>query len=286
MRTMDTANLDDQHSKLKNRKHEILDELWELTQNYLDSHLNENVGSCEELKHLEVLENTDEFKNLLEELGHVKNSLNELYIQFLDDIPDSNLKKDKIIALKEKWGEEISNAEVTTAVNCSRGYARKFYLLDGKVIQKEGRNSISVKTKKETLKRDRHSCVVCGSLENLEIHHIIPVMGSTIKYQNDIHNLAALCKKCHYLAHSGDYYKGLAYKDVEGFWEWTQNTEKTKMWLLLKNIPGIGIKITENIYKCFPNIEELKGASIRNLTKVPLVNKALAEKIKFKLQHT
>ncbi len=286
MRSMDTRQLDNQHSKLKNRKHELLDKLWELTQNYLDIHLNESVGSREELELLEVLENTDEFKNLLEELNHVKDSLNELYIQFLNNATPGNLKKDKIMVLKEKWGEEISTSEIVSAVNCSKGYARQFYLFDGKVMQKDSRGHICAKVKREIFKRDQNSCVACGSLENLEIHHIIPVMGSTIKGQDEITNLATLCKGCHYLAHNGDYHRGLAYKSMEEFWEWTQNTEKTRMWLILKDIHGIGMKITENIYNCFPSIEELEKASVRKLTRVPLINKALAEKIKFKLSKT
>ena len=283
MRTMDTSYLQDYHFKLKNKKYKILDELWELTQNYLDEHINEITKSSEGIDLLEAVENTDEFKNLLEELCCVKNSLNELYIEFINNNLDSDIKKDKIIALKEKWGEEITTEEITRAVNCSKGYARQFYLFDGKVIQKDGRNGIRAKTKREVLKRDQNSCVVCKSPENLEIHHIIPVMGSTIKYQDEISNLAVLCKKCHYLAHSGNYYKSLAYEDLEGFWEWTQNTEKTKMWLILKDIQGLGLKITENIYNCFSSLEELENASVRSLTKVPLVNKALAERIKLKL---
>ncbi len=283
MRTMDTDYLENYHFELKNRKYKILDELWELTQTHLDEHLGGITKSCEELYILMDVENTDEFKSLLEDLSCVKNSLNELYTKFLDDNLDTDLKKDKIIALKEKWGEEITTEEITRAVNCSKGYARHFYLQDGKVIQKDSRNGIRAKIKREVLKRDQNSCVVCRSPENLEIHHIIPVMGSTIKDQDEIHNLALLCRKCHYLAHTGNYYKGLAYEDLEGFWEWTQNTEKTKMWLILKDIQGIGIKITENIYKCFPSIDELERASIKNLTRVPLVNKSLAERIKLKL---
>lgn len=55
------------------------------------------------------------------------------------------------------------------------------------------------------------------------------------------------------------------------------------MWLILKDIQGLGLKITENIYKCFPSTEELEKASVKNLTRVPLVNRALAERIKLKL---
>ena len=111
-------------------------------------------------------------------------------------------------------------------------------------------------------------------------------MGSTIKDQDEAQNLALLCKECHYLAHSGNYYRGLAYEDLECFWEWTQNTEKTKIWLILKDIHGVGLKITENIYKYFPSIEELEKASVKSLTRVPLVNKGLAERIKLKLNNT
>jgi Restriction endonuclease len=283
MRTMDTRHIEDNHFKLKNRKYEILDELWELTQNYLDEHISGIKKSSEELDIIIAVEDTPEFKCLLEELCGVKNSLNELYIQFLHDNFDTDLKKDKIIALKETWGEDITTEEITRAVKCSKGYARQFYLLDGKVVQKDGRNGIRAGTKREVLKRDQNLCVVCGSTENLEIHHIIPVMGSTIKDQDESHNLALLCKECHYLAHSGNYYKGLAYEDLEGFWEWTQNTEKTRIWLILKDIQGVGLKITENIYRCFPSIEELETANVKSLTRVPLVNKAMAEKIKLKM---
>ena len=139
---MDTSYLEDYHFKLKNVKYRILDELWELTQNHLDEHINEITKSSEELDLLEAVENTDEFKNLLEELCCVKNSLNELYTKFLDNSLDSDIKKDKIIALKERWGEEITTEEITRAVNCSKGYVRQFYLLDGKVIQKKYKTEI------------------------------------------------------------------------------------------------------------------------------------------------
>lgn len=60
-------------------------------------------------------------------------------------------------------------------------------------------------------------------------------------------------------------------------------TPKTKMWPILKDIYRVYLKITENIYKCFPGIKELERANVKNLARVPLVNKALAERIKLKL---
>ncbi len=67
---------------------------------------------------------------------------------------------------------------------------------------------------------------------------------------------------------------------------WTKNTERTKIWLILKDIKGIGVKVSENIYYRFKTIENLKKADIRTLSRVPLVNKSLAGRIKLKLSYT
>lgn len=50
--------------------------------------------------------------------------------------------------------------------------------------------------KQEYLKEGK-TCAVCGSTENLELHHMIPLdMGGT----NDAANLIILCKYCHFQA--------------------------------------------------------------------------------------
>ena len=270
--------------ELKTKKEIILDKLWELTQNYLDEHINENTECFQQLEILKGLEDTNEFKILLDCLNSVKDSLNCLYVDFLDESCEGNLKKDKIIALKEKFQDEIRTYEIVRAVDCSKSYARQFYVFDEKVLQKEKRTALSKKTKEEILKRDNYSCIVCEEVEGLEIHHIMAIRGSSIMELHDHDNLATLCKDCHYLAHNGNYYKGLAYENIEGFWEWTKNTEKTRIWLILKDIHGVGFKITENIYKRFKTIESLENASIKSLSKVNQVNKSLAKRIKFTLE--
>ena len=280
---MDFMDHKDIHLKLKDKKSKILDEMWNLAQNYLDLNLKEYMECAEELKLIEELENTNEFKSCLQELESVKDSLNKLYIDYLDISCDSDLKKERIIALKKKFQDEISTSEIVKAVNCSKSYARQFYIIDGIVEQKERRSHLSKKTKNLIFKRDNNSCAACGCAETLEVHHIMPIMGSSIKKLDDPENLVLLCNDCHYLAHNGNYYKALAYKDVEDFWEWTKNTERTKIWLILKDIRGIGVKISDNIYCKFKSIEELQRADIRTLTRVPLVNKSLANRIKFKL---
>jgi hypothetical protein len=276
---------EDLHLQLKERKHEILDEMWKYTQKYLDQNLKDCMECNEEIVLIEELENTADFKALLGKLDTVKEEINILYIDYLEQYCESDLKKYKIIALKEEFQDEISTSEIVNAVKCSKSYARQFYVFEGQVLQKDKRSSLSKKMKDSILKRDNNSCVACGCTESLEIHHIMPIMGSSIKELNDSSNLVTLCNSCHYLAHSGNYYKGLAYKDVEDFWKWTKNTEKTKIWLNLKDIQGIGIKISENIYNKFKNIEELQKADIRALTRVPLVNRSLASKIRFKFKN-
>lgn len=48
---------------------------------------------------------------------------------------------------------------------------------------------------KQKYLREGRACAVCGSTENLEIHHMIPVdIGGT----NDAANLIVLCRYCHY----------------------------------------------------------------------------------------
>lgn len=53
--------------------------------------------------------------------------------------------------------------------------------------------------RKEIMKRDNYMCTNCNSKENLEVHHIIPI----IKFNdpNEAHydeNVITVCKKCHY----------------------------------------------------------------------------------------
>ena len=54
------------------------------------------------------------------------------------------------------------------------------------------------KIRKEVLKRDNFCCLVCGSKENLHVHHLYP------KYFGGSHqlsNLTTLCDKCHATRH-------------------------------------------------------------------------------------
>ena len=201
---MDFIDQDDLHLQLKERKCKILDEMWKYTQKYLDQNLKDCMECIEEIELIKKLESTDDFKTLLGKLDAVKEEINIFYIDYLEQNCKSNLKKDKIMALKGEFQDEISTLEIVNAVNCSKNYARQFYVIEGQVLQKEKRSSLSKKTKDSVLKRDNNSCMACGCTKSLEIHHIMPIMGSSIKELNDSSNLVTLCNSCHYLAHSSD----------------------------------------------------------------------------------
>lgn len=57
-----------------------------------------------------------------------------------------------------------------------------------------------LKLKESVLKKYRNKCANCGSKEDLEIHHIVPLsLGGT----NNATNLVPLCYSCHKAAHNG-----------------------------------------------------------------------------------
>ena len=49
-------------------------------------------------------------------------------------------------------------------------------------------------------KKCGYRCVICGSSEKLEAHHIIPV-SHDVTHKYDINNGIALCHGCHFLTH-------------------------------------------------------------------------------------
>jgi hypothetical protein len=71
---------------------------------------------------------------------------------------------------------------------------------------KRQRNKVAEGTplKKQILERYGRKCAKCGTQENLEIHHLKPVLsgGETQK-----ENLILLCKRCHKATHRCRYHK-------------------------------------------------------------------------------
>ena len=56
------------------------------------------------------------------------------------------------------------------------------------------------------LKRADYKCEECGSMEKLEVHHIIPLEHYEDRFKsekNNQDNLKVLCRPCHEIAHHG-----------------------------------------------------------------------------------
>jgi len=52
------------------------------------------------------------------------------------------------------------------------------------------------KFRKHVMKKYNDKCVLCGSTENLEVHHILP-KSKYPQYEFYINNCVPLCKSCH-----------------------------------------------------------------------------------------
>lgn len=65
----------------------------------------------------------------------------------------------------------------------------------------ERRENTSVSRWAMQVRKTNPSCKICGSQEDLEAHHIIPVSHSK-KYMYWPSNGITLCKRCHWLVHN------------------------------------------------------------------------------------
>lgn len=59
------------------------------------------------------------------------------------------------------------------------------------------RFTLSQKCKQIVMSRDNNECLLCSGKEHLQIHHIIPVKILPA-LQEEMRNLATICKQCHY----------------------------------------------------------------------------------------
>lgn len=274
------------HDELKEKDYKIWLKMHEMKNNYINKHGTNNMSFLEEDSLLIGLKRTKKWKTLEKQLISVNKSIVELYSEYIEnECTNCELKKDKIIALKKKFGWQAHTGHIAKVAKCSRGYVREFDIdRNGNVEMKPQRKKLSSIIRKKVLKRDNSSCVMCGAVENLQIHHIHSVAYSTLKDKNNIKNLATLCKKCHYLAHDGNYWGIEAYSNVKGgFWEWIKDSERIKMEHILKNIHGVGPVLINRTYEKFGSLDNLKRSNLDNLMKIKGLNETLAKRIKSRL---
>ncbi len=89
----------------------------------------------------------------------------------------------KAISLARKLAKDIDRADRTY---------RKFTHLRTE-FRPASRNHLSASKRKRVLLRDKRRCVKCGSGENLEIDHVVPLAK---RGSNRLENLQLLCQIC------------------------------------------------------------------------------------------
>lgn len=160
-----------------------------------------------------------EIINIKRGLATIDRELCELYNTHLEDtgVGDVKNKKDRIIELKRIFPYlRVSNDLVATVVGTTQQYAQQI-----KYIPDEGVRDRQVPTqlRNQTLDRDNHSCVQCGTTEKLEAHHIIPRNDGG---EDTLENMAILCHSCHQDVEHGN----LSYNSRKDFWEAWVGTEE------------------------------------------------------------
>ncbi len=102
--------------------------------------------------------------------------------------------------------EACGSGNIITRVLYDRGITRWVCLDCGysnsvpKLANLKKRNNTTVNHWAQRIIRHQPFCSICGSKENLEAHHIIPV-GNSRRYMYQETNGITLCHECHKLVH-------------------------------------------------------------------------------------
>ena len=109
-----------------------------------------------------------------------------------DQLILSNKKQNKECKEKEKLRirDEILRQEELKKL---RKQVREELIAEGLIKIGRKREPIPQKVKDEVWRRDGGRCVLCGSQENLEFDHIIPLSKGG---SNTVRNIQLLCQKC------------------------------------------------------------------------------------------
>ena len=115
--------------------------------------------------------------------------------------------------------------------------------------------------------RDNHTCQDCGSLENLEIHHLLPISQGG---KNTLDNLRTVCHDCHITNYKNIHYPKDKSKIVS-----YELREKNRYGLDKSKFTAITISITPDVLDDIKNYwheNRLKNRSeaIRELIKMGL----------------
>lgn len=105
--------------------------------------------------------------------------------------------------------------KIAKFTGCSEDYVKD--VLSGRIDE-----GLTTNERNDILQRDDYKCQMCGSEDELEIHHIIPVSKGGNK---EDHNLCTLCHECHIdIAHGGKT-SNISYETKEEFWNKVRSSD-------------------------------------------------------------
>lgn len=140
-----------------------------------------------------------------------------------EEVREADTYQDEILALLEA-AEGASSSDIAEVVGCSVGHARRFTYdpSTGTAFRKGWSKAaesekVSPAKRKRIIERDGE-CRRCGCIENLRVHHIVPIAFGG---ESECENLVVLCEECHEDAHAGSYYPPTTiYDGLGGFDDW------------------------------------------------------------------
>lgn len=127
-----------------------------------------------------------------------------------EEILDSGSRKDLVEEMYNSTSRARSyQGKISKFTGCSENYVKD--VISGRV--EKGLNDSE---REDILNRDGGKCRMCGSSDDLEVHHIIPVSQGGSKEED---NLCTLCNNCHIeIAHDGKTSE-ISYDTKEEFWD-------------------------------------------------------------------
>jgi len=210
-------------SELLERMEQIRDEENKALEHYASQHGYDFDEIGERMEARTGFRETQDGKEFENRRDAIVNQLSQEYRDFLHRRfaePSEVSKKNRICTVMRAFGLDVNNEALAKATGASRSYISEFgasaeitVSSNGVVtrhfqhedfspgdppviLQREprGGSSLSSSLRESVLERDNHECQRCGTTENLEAHHIVPVShgGSDEK-----DNLAILCQDCH-----------------------------------------------------------------------------------------
>jgi 5-methylcytosine-specific restriction endonuclease McrA len=127
---------------------------------------------------------------------HIKHCSQKCY--FADRWGNSHKEIRTCVICNNPFEVFASDKQVTCSKNCSNEYKSRNSQGEKSVFWRGGKMAPYIEEwqtqRRAARERDGHKCVLCGSTDRIQVHHIIPFRYSQ---SHELDNLVTLCRSCH-----------------------------------------------------------------------------------------